>query len=287
MTNKEGKIVESVVLRKKETLNYLFFMGQKIHPKAIRLGYIQNWQSKWFAMDKMPELILEDYEIRNLIKERFNLAAVSWVEIERAGSYLKVTIHTARPGIVIGRKGIDIENLKRDIENFTGRKTFINVSEIKAPELDARLVAQSIAIQIEKRVAYKRAIKWAMERTMSSKAKGIKVMVAGRLGGAEIARREWFRLGRVPLQTISADIDYGFAEAMTIMGKIGIKVWIFKDLFFAKTPKELMEQLKKKETENASEVAVNPEDIKKTEEETTTLTGPDSLDAGKESEKGE
>jgi small subunit ribosomal protein S3 len=247
-------------------------MGQKIHPRAIRLGYIQNWQSKWFAMNKMPELIIEDYEIRNLVKERFNLAAVSWVDIERAGSYLKVTIHTARPGVVIGRRGVDIENLKVDVENITGRKIFVNVSEIKVPELDARLVAQSIAIQIEKRVAYKRAIKRAMERTMSSRAKGIKVMVGGRLGGAEIARREWFRLGRVPLQTISADIDYGFVEAMTIMGKIGIKVWIFKDLFFAKTPKELMEQLKKMEAENPREVPVIMEDIKKSDEKGTATT---------------
>lgn len=257
-------------------------MGQKIHPRAIRLGYIQNWQSKWFSMNKMPELILEDHEIRNLVRERFNLAAVSWVEIERAGSYLKVTIHTARPGVVIGRRGADIENLKTDIENLTGRKVFINVSDIKVPELDARLVAQSIALQIEKRVAYKRAIKRAMEKTMSSKAKGIKVMVAGRLGGAEIARREWFRLGRVPLQTISADIDYGFAEAMTIMGKIGIKVWIFKDLFFAKTPKELMEQLKKMEAENPSEVTVNVEDIKKASEKGTVSAGPDLLDSQEE-----
>lgn len=235
-------------------------------------------------MDKMPELIREDYEIRNLVKERFNLAAVSWVDIERAGSYLKVTIHTARPGVVIGRRGVDIENLKVDIESITGRKVFINVSEIKVPELDARLVAQSIALQIEKRVAYKRAIKRAMERTMSSKAKGIKVMVGGRLGGAEIARREWFRLGRVPLQTIAADIDYGFAEAMTIMGKIGIKVWIFKDLFFAKTPKELMEQLKKMEVENPPEVQVNVEDIKKSDEKRTAPTSPDFLDVQKETD---
>jgi len=198
----------------------------------------------------MPELLREDYEIRNLVKERFHLAAVSWVEIERMGSYLKVTIRTARPGIVIGRKGIDIENLKNDIESLTRRKVFINVSEIKKPELDARLVAQSIAWQIEKRVSYKRAVKKAMEKTMSSGALGIKVMVAGRLGGAEIARKEWFRKGRVPLQTFSADIDYGFVEAMTVMGKIGVKVWIFRKLFFAKSRKELLEQVKEMEMEN-------------------------------------
>ncbi|MBI4656362.1 MAG: 30S ribosomal protein S3 [Elusimicrobia bacterium] len=228
-------------------------MGQKIHPKAIRLGYIQDWQSRWFAPDKMPELIKEDFEIRRMVKEKFHLATVSWVDIERAGSYLKLTIHTARPGVVIGRRGVDIENLRQDVESLTGRKVFINVAEIKVAELDARLVAESIAIQIEKRVSYKRAIKRSMEKTISSGAKGIKVMVAGRLGGIEIARREWFRKGRVPLQTLSADIDYGFTEAMTMMGKIGVKVWIFKKLFFAKTPRDLMEQLKKLETESAGQ----------------------------------
>jgi len=221
-------------------------MGQKIHPNAIRLGYIHNWQSRWFANFKdMPDLIREDFEIRNIIREKFNMAAVSNVTIERLGSYLRITIHTARPGIVIGRKGQDIENLKNQLEAMTSRKVYVNVNEIKLPELDANLVAQSIALQLEKRVAYKKACKKAMEKTLSSGAIGIKVMVSGRLNGAEIARREWFRKGRVPLGTISADIDYGFAEANTIMGKIGVKVWIFKKLFFAKTPRELAEELRK------------------------------------------
>jgi small subunit ribosomal protein S3 len=224
-------------------------MGQKINPKGLRLGYIQDWQSKWFAPKNMPELIGEDFEIRNLVKARFHLASVSWVDIERAGSYLKLTIHTARPGVVIGRRGADIESLKNDVEKITGRKVFINVAEIKIPEMDPRLVGQSIAQQLEKRVSYKKAIKRAMERTLASGAKGVKIMVGGRLGGSEIARREWFRKGRVPLQTISADIDYGLTEAHTTMGKIGIKVWIFKKLFFAKTPKDLMEQLKKLEAD--------------------------------------
>ncbi len=224
-------------------------MGQKINPKGLRLGYIHDWQSRWFAPKNMPELIGEDFEIRNLVRDRFHLASVSWVDIERAGSYLKLTIHTARPGIVIGRRGTDIENLKNDVEKITGRKVFINVAEIKIPELDPRLVGQSIAQQLEKRVSYKKAIKRAMERTLASGAKGVKIMVGGRLGGSEIARREWFRKGRVPLQTLSADIDYGLTEAHTTMGKIGIKVWIFKKLFFAKTPKDLMEQLKKLEAD--------------------------------------
>ncbi len=224
-------------------------MGQKINPKGLRLGYIQDWQSRWFAPKNMPELIREDFEIRNIVRERFHLASVSWVDIERAGSYLKLTIHTARPGVVIGRRGADIENLKNDVEKITGRKVFINVAEIKIPELDPRLVGQSIAQQLEKRVSYKKAIKRAMERTLASGAKGVKIMVGGRLGGSEIARREWFRKGRVPLQTLSADIDYGITEANTTMCKIGIKVWIFKKLFFAKTPKDLMEQLKKLEAD--------------------------------------
>jgi small subunit ribosomal protein S3 len=234
-------------------------MGQKIHPKGLRLGYIQDWQSRWFSPKKMPELIGEDFEIRRIVMERFHLASVSWVDIERAGAYLKVTIHTARPGVVIGRKGADIENLKRDVERLTKRKVFINVSEIKIPELDPRLVGQSIAQQLEKRISFKRAIKRSMERTMGSGALGIKVMASGRLGGAEIARREWFHKGRMPLGTISADIDYGLTEALTGMGKIGIKVWIFKKLFFAKTPRELREQLQKMEAESPTEIPVMDE----------------------------
>lgn len=232
-------------------------MGQKIHPRGFRLGYIQDWQSKWFSAHKMPELIGEDFEIRRMVRDRFNQASVSWVGIERAGSYLKLTIHTARPGIVIGRRGMDIENLKKDIEALTSRKVFINVSEIKIAEMDPRLVGQSIAQQLEKRIGHKKAIKRAMERTMGSGALGIKIMVSGRLGGSEIARREQFRKGRVPLQTLSADIDYGLTEAMTVMGKIGVKVWIFKKLFFAKTPRELMDQLKKLQSETPTEVPVS------------------------------
>jgi len=221
-------------------------MGQKIHPNAVRLGYIRNWQSRWVSDFKdMPFLIREDYEIRNIIKERFFQAAISSVIIERIGNYIKITINSARPGIIIGKKGQDIEILRNDLERLTGKKVYINVFEIKVPELDANLVAQAIAFQLEKRVSYKKACKKAMEKTMASGALGIKVMVSGRLGGAEIARREWYRKGRVPLQTFSADVDYGFAEANTVMGKIGVKVWIFKKLYFAKTPRELAEEVKK------------------------------------------
>ena len=203
-------------------------MGQKIHPRGLRLGYIQDWQSRWFSPKKMPELIGEDFEIRRMVTDRFHLASVSSVDIERAGAYLKVTIHTARPGVVIGRRGADIESLKKDVERLTKRKVFINVSEIKVPELDPRLVGQSVAQQLEKRISFKRAIKRAMERTMGSGALGIKVMASGRLGGAEIARRESYRIGSIPAQTLRADVDYGFTEALTTYGLIGVKVWIYK-----------------------------------------------------------
>ncbi len=233
-------------------------MGQKVHPNAVRLGYIREWQSRWVADFKdMPQLIREDYDIRNIIRERFSQAAVSNVIIERLGSYVKITIHAARPGVVIGRKGQDIEALKSDLERMTGKKVYVNVYEIKVPELDAYLVAQSIAAQLEKRASYKKVCKKAMDKILASGALGVKVMVSGRLGGAEIARREWYRRGRVPLQTFSADVDYGFAEANTIMGKIGVKVWIFKKLHFAKTPRELQEELKKLRLEEEKDMIID------------------------------
>ncbi|MDE1975794.1 MAG: 30S ribosomal protein S3 [Elusimicrobia bacterium] len=220
-------------------------MGQKAHPRGLRLGYIVDWQSRWFAPRQMPDLIGEDFKIRSLIKNAFRQAAVSSVVIERAGSYLRVNIHTARPGVVIGKRGADIEALRTQIESLTARKTFVNVMEIKEPELDAKLVAEAIASQLEKRIAYRRAMRRAMERTMQAGALGIKVRVGGRLNGSEIARTEWLREGRIPLHTYSADIDYGAVEAMTVAGLIGVKVWIFKKLLFVKNPKELLKFVKK------------------------------------------
>ncbi|MBI5881641.1 MAG: 30S ribosomal protein S3 [Elusimicrobia bacterium] len=228
-------------------------MGQKIHPKAVRLGYIQDWESKWFSLRDMPALIGEDFKIRGLVKNQFRQAAISWVGIERAGSYLRVNIHTARPGVVIGKKGVDIENIKSQIESLTNRKTFVNVVEIKEPELDARLVAEAIAVQLEKRAAYRRTLKRTMERSIQAGALGIKIQVSGRLNGGEIARREWMREGRVPLHTFCADIDYGLAEAHTMAGLIGVKVWIFKKEHFVKSHKELLTMAKKAiETPDAS-----------------------------------
>jgi len=231
-------------------------MGHKIHPKALRLGYVQDWQSRWFSPNGMPALLREDYQIRALIKDKFRMASVSWIGIERAGSYLRVNIHSARPGVVIGKKGADIEALRKSVEKIAGSRTFINVMEVKNPELDARLVAESIAMQLEKRAHYASAMKRAIERAMNSKALGIKIMVSGRLGGAEIARTEWKREGRVPLHTLCADIDYGTHEALTMSGKIGVKVWIFKKIHFAKSPREILAELRKSgETGEPSETA--------------------------------
>ena len=220
-------------------------MGNKIHPNALRLGYIHDWQSKWFSTKDAPALIGEDFKIRNLVRKAFRMAAVSWVGIERAGSYLRVNIHTARPGVVIGKKGADIEALRKNVEAMTSRKTYVNVMEIKDPELDSRLVADSIAVQLEKRIAHRRAMRRAMERTIQSGALGIKVLISGRVNGAEISRREWQREGRVPLHTFAADVDYGTAEAMTHAGLIGVKVWIFKKQHFVKSLKELQMMAKK------------------------------------------
>ena len=231
-------------------------MGHKINPRGLRLGYTQDWQSRWFAPKNMPAMIIEDKRIRELIESRFKMAAVSFVGIERAGAFLRVNIHTARPGVVIGKKGSDIETLRKDLEKLTGSKTFVNVVEIKNPEADASLVAQSIAFQIEKRAHYGAAMKKAIEKALQSKALGVKIMVSGRLGGAEIARTEWKREGRVPLHTLCADIDYGTAEALTVSGKIGIKVWIFKKIHFAKTPREILNDLRKnRETTEAANTA--------------------------------
>jgi small subunit ribosomal protein S3 len=231
-------------------------MGNKTNPNALRLGYIHDWQSKWFSIKDAPTLIGEDFKIRNIVRKTFKAAAVSWVGIERTGTFLRVFIHTARPGVVIGKKGADIESLRKQVEAISQRQTRVNVVEIKDPELDSRLVAESIAAQLEKRIAHRRAMKRAMERTLQSGALGIKVMVSGRINGAEISRREWNREGRVPLHTFAADVDYGTAEAMTSAGLIGVKVWIFKKQHFVKSFKELQQMAKKEAALAAAAMAV-------------------------------
>jgi small subunit ribosomal protein S3 len=202
-------------------------VGQKIHPKSLRLGYICDWDSKWFAKKNYADFFEQDVKVRDYIKKKHRNAGISSVGIERAGKYVRVNIVTARPGVIIGKKGIDVENLRQYIEKITLQKTFVNIVEITRPELDAQLVADTIALQIEKQISYKRAMKKAIERVIKLGAQGIKVMISGRLGGSEIARSEWLREGRVPLQTFRADVRYGFSEAYTTYGQIGIKVWIF------------------------------------------------------------
>ena len=227
-------------------------MGHKIHPKSVRVGYIKDWDSKWFNLKEMPDFIEEDFRIRAYLKDKLKMASVSKIGLERAGKYIRVNIYTSRPGIVIGKGGQGIENIRMEVEQMTGRKAFVNVMEIKRAEIDAQLAADGIAYQLEKQVAFRRAMKKVIEKAMAAGAQGIKVMCSGRLGGAEIARTEWLKEGRVPLQTFRAEIDYGFSEANTTMGKIGIKVWKFKKEHFQKTAKELLEEAKL--VENVNEV---------------------------------
>jgi len=201
-------------------------VGQKVHPKGFRIGIIRNWDSNWYADRDYADLLHEDYKIREMIKERFYTAGISKVEIQRTGNRVKITIHTAKPGIVIGRGGTEVEKLKQDLINLTKKNININIQEIKKPELDAQIVAENVAQQLEKRISFRRAMKQSVSRTMRSGGIGMKIAISGRLGGAEIARTEWYAEGKVPLHTLRADIDYGFAEANTTYGKIGIKVWI-------------------------------------------------------------
>jgi small subunit ribosomal protein S3 len=203
-------------------------MGQKVHPRGFRLGVIESSDSKWFARRDYRELLHEDLKLRKFLKERLYHAGISKVEIERAANKAKINIYTARPGIVIGKKGAEIEKLKSELAKLTPKETFINIHEVRRPDLDAQLVAENVALQLERRVAFRRAMKEAVSRGMRMGAQGIKVHCSGRIGGAEIARSEWYREGRVPLHTLRADVNYGFAEAKTTYGVIGVKVWIFR-----------------------------------------------------------
>ena len=203
-------------------------MGQKVNPHGIRLGIVKDWDARWYADKDFAQNLHEDIKIRDYLKKSLQTAGVPRVETERSKNRLKLTIHTAKPGMVIGRGGSGIEQLKEGLKNLTDKRVDINIAEIKQPDLDATLVAENIAAQLERRIAFRRAMKQAVGRTMRLGAKGIKIAVSGRLGGAEIARRESYREGSIPLHTLRADIDYGTAEAHTTYGRIGIKVWIFK-----------------------------------------------------------
>ncbi len=203
-------------------------MGQKIHPIGLRLGIIKDWESKWYAEKNFPDLLQEDQTLRRHIKKKLGRAGISRIEIERTANRVRITIHSARPGIIIGRGGTGIDALKKELDLLTGKQIQLNVQEIRRAELEATLVAQNVASQLERRVAYRRAMKQAVARTLRSGAKGIRISCSGRLAGAEIARYEWYRDGRVPLQTLRADIDFGVAEALTTYGRIGVKVWIYR-----------------------------------------------------------
>lgn len=204
-------------------------MGQKVNPHGLRVGVIKDWSSKWFADKKdFADLLVEDNEIRKLVKKEVYLAGVSEIKIERASNKIKVTIETAKPGMVIGRQGAGVEVLRNKLEKLTDKQVIINVEEVKRPDLDAQLVAESIAASLERRVSFRRAMKQAIQRSMRAGAKGIKTSVSGRVGGADMARTEGYSEGTIPLQTLRADISYGFAEADTTYGKLGVKVWIYK-----------------------------------------------------------
>ena len=203
-------------------------MGQKVHPYGFRLGFNKPWRSRWFAKQGYDKLLREDLELRKALRDRLKSAGVSAIEVDRPGNKLRVTIRTSRPGIIIGRKGAEIEKLKQDLARRTKREVFIDIQEVHKPELDAQLVAESISLQLEKRVAFRRAMRKAVDSALRFGCKGIKVRVSGRLNGAEIARSEWYLQGQLPLHTLRADLDYGFAQAYTTYGVIGVKCWTYK-----------------------------------------------------------
>jgi len=222
-------------------------MGQKVHPYGLRLGYTKTWKSRWFAKKDYSNLLHEDLKIKKKLRDELKSAGVASIEVERPGNKLRITIHTARPGIIIGRKGAEIDRLRQQIQKQTGREVLpINIQEVRRPELNAQLVAESIAMQLEKRVAFRRAMRKAVDSALRFGCKGIKVRCGGRLNGAEIARTEWYLQGRLPLHTLRADIDYGVAEARTTYGVIGVKCWIYNG--------EILEQ--KRRMERVAEPAV-------------------------------
>ena len=203
-------------------------MGQKVNPHGLRVGVIKDWDSKWYAESDFADFLVEDYNIRTFLKKKLYAAGVSKIEIERASDRVKVILYTAKPGVVIGKGGAEIEKVKAELQKFTEKKLVVDIKEVKRPDKDAQLVAENIALQLENRVSFRRAMKSCMGRCMKAGAKGIKASVSGRLGGADMARTEFYSEGTIPLQTLRADIDYGFAEADTTYGKVGVKVWVYK-----------------------------------------------------------
>ena len=225
-------------------------MGQKVNPHGLRVGVIKDWDSKWYADAEFSEYLVEDYNIRKYLKKKLYSAGVSKIEIERASDRCKVIVHTAKPGVVIGKGGAEIEKLKEEVQKLTDKKIVVDIKEIKKPDMDAQLVAENIALQLENRVSFRRAMKSTMSRSRKAGANGIKTAVSGRLGGADMARTEFYSEGTIPLQTLRADIDYGFAEADTTYGKVGVKVWIYKGEVLPTKPAD-------KEAKNAKEGSDN------------------------------
>ena len=213
-------------------------MGQKVHPIGFRLGIIRTWESRWYAEADYAKLLHEDIKLRNYLKKRLFHAGISKIELERAANKTKIHIFAARPGIIIGKKGSEVEVLKKELAKLTKNEVFINIQEVRKPEVDAQLVAESVALQLERRIAFRRAMKKSVSQALKFGAQGIKITCAGRLGGAEMSRTEWYREGRVPLHTLRADIDFGFAEAKTTYGIIGVQVLIFKGEVLAQEPKQ-------------------------------------------------
>jgi small subunit ribosomal protein S3 len=235
-------------------------MGQKVHPYGFRLGYTKPWRSRWFAKQGYATLLHEDLKLKDQLRRRLKAAGISSIEIDRPGNRLRITIRTARPGIIIGRRGSEIEKLKQELQDSTKREIYIDIQEVHRPELDAQLVSESVALQIVKRVAFRRAMRKAVDSALRFGCKGIKVWVAGRLNGKEIARSEWYLQGRLPLQTLRADIDYGFSEAFTTYGVIGVKCWIYKgDILdrkgLSRAPGEIeeLEPARRREARSAAE----------------------------------
>lgn len=221
-------------------------MGQKVHPYGFRVGYIYDWKSRWFAKkQEFPKMLLEDVKIRKFIKKALATAAVSKIEVERSSDKVRVLIFSARPGIIIGRRGSEIEKLKEELHSITGKEVIIDIKDIKNANIDAQLIAENIAFQLEKRIPHKRAMKKAVQSALDNGARGVKIICSGRLGGAEIARRESYRVGSIPAQTLRADVDYGFAEALTTYGLIGVKAWVYKgDKVLDKVKEEPVEEKK-------------------------------------------
>jgi len=236
-------------------------LGQKAHPYGLRLGYIKPWKAKWFAPRNFADLLEEDLKIRKYLKKKLGYAGVSNIEIERSSGRVRVRIHTARPGVIIGRRGQEIDKIKEDLSAMTQNELFVDIKEVKSPQTDGQLVAENIAMQLEKRVGFRRAMKKAVQTAMAKGALGIKILCKGRLGGAEIARDESYREGKVPLSTFRADVDYGFAEAHTTYGAIGIKTWIYKGDIFVK--KEEAQQRLERQRQMESDQVANPEGGKK------------------------